>query len=56
MKVIDNKVSQWKGTDSEMYLRPKTLFSPSNFEGYLNEVSKGSSNFSIKSFLGDIEE
>ena len=56
MKVIDNKVSQWKGTDSEMYLRPKTLFSPSNFEGYLNEVSKGSSNFNINSFLGDIKE
>ena len=56
MKVIDNKVSQWKGTDSEMYLRPKTLFSPSNFESYLNEVSKGSSNFNINSFLGDIKE
>ncbi|PKE18692.1 conserved phage C-terminal domain-containing protein [Macrococcoides caseolyticum] len=56
MKVIDNKVSQWKGTDSEMYLRPKTLFSPSNFEGYLNEVPKGSSDFDINSFLENIKE
>lgn len=56
MKVIDNKVSQWKGTDNEMYLRPKTLFSPSNFEGYLNEVPKGSSNFDINSFLENIKE
>lgn len=34
--VIDNKVSSWKGTEWEKYLRPETLFSP-KFEGYLNE-------------------
>ena len=37
-EVIDKKVQDWKG-DSEMekYLRPNTLFRPSNFENYLNE-------------------
>ena len=42
-KVIDTKVSQWKN-NSQMaqYLRPKTLFSPSNFDSYLNEVPKHS--------------
>lgn len=40
-KVIDTKVAQWKN-NSQMaqYLRPKTLFSPSNFDSYLNEVPK----------------
>lgn len=36
-KVIDNKVTEWKGTDQEQYLRPETLFSPSHFESYLNQ-------------------
>ncbi|HEM4882165.1 TPA: phage replisome organizer N-terminal domain-containing protein [Streptococcus suis] len=42
-KVIDTKVAQWKN-NSQMaqYLRPKTLFSPSNFDSYLNEVPKQS--------------
>ncbi|MBY5026697.1 phage replisome organizer N-terminal domain-containing protein [Streptococcus suis] len=40
-KVIDTKVDQWKN-NSQMaqYLRPKTLFSPSNFDSYLNETPK----------------
>ncbi|HEM5120715.1 TPA: phage replisome organizer N-terminal domain-containing protein [Streptococcus suis] len=40
-KVIDTKVAQWKN-NSQMaqYLRPKTLFSPSNFDSYLNETPK----------------
>ncbi|HEL1670286.1 TPA: phage replisome organizer N-terminal domain-containing protein [Streptococcus suis 2651] len=40
-KVIDTKVAQWKN-NSQMaqYLRPKTLFSPSNFDSYLNESPK----------------
>ena len=37
MKVIDNKVAAWKGTEFEQYLRPNTLFRASKFEGYLNE-------------------
>ena len=38
-RVIDNKVTAWKG-DAKMdgYLRPETLFS-TKFEGYLNENS-----------------
>lgn len=35
-KVIDNKVTEWKGTDMEKYLRPETLFG-TKFEGYLNQ-------------------
>ncbi len=33
--VIDKKVSEWKGTDMEGYLRPSTLFG-TKFESYLN--------------------
>lgn len=33
--VIDNKVTEWKGTDFEKYLRPETLFG-TKFESYLN--------------------
>lgn len=36
-KVIDTKVTEWKGTDMEQYLRPETLFSASKFEAYLNQ-------------------
>ncbi|HEM3108771.1 TPA: phage replisome organizer N-terminal domain-containing protein [Streptococcus suis] len=40
-KVIDTKVAQWKNnTEMAKYLRPKTLFSPSNFDSYLNESPK----------------
>ncbi|EJT6662890.1 conserved phage C-terminal domain-containing protein [Clostridium perfringens] len=35
-KVIDSKVSEWKGTEYEKYLRPETLFG-NKFEGYLNQ-------------------
>ncbi|CAK8054145.1 conserved phage C-terminal domain-containing protein [Eupransor demetentiae] len=35
-KVIDNKVSEWQGTDMEKYLRPETLFG-TKFESYLNQ-------------------
>ncbi len=38
-KAIDNKVSEWKGTDMEKYLRPETLFG-TKFEGYLNQTPK----------------
>ena len=37
-KVIDTKSGQWlNNPDMVKYLRPTTLFSPSKFEGYLNE-------------------
>ena len=35
-KVIDNKATEWKGTDMEKFLRPETLFG-NKFEGYLNQ-------------------
>ena len=34
-KVIDNKCTEWLGTEWEKYLRPDTLFG-NKFEGYLN--------------------
>ena len=37
-KVIDIKVRQWLARpEMKLYLRPSTLFSPTNFENYLNE-------------------
>lgn len=39
-KVIDTKVMDWGDGDMERYLRPQTLFRPSNFEAYLNEQHK----------------
>lgn len=36
-KVVDFKVEQWKNTDFEMYIRPKTLFG-FNIEKYLEEI------------------
>jgi uncharacterized phage protein (TIGR02220 family) len=40
-KVIDSRVKIW-GEDERMreYLRPQTLFRPSNFESYLNEANR----------------
>ena len=34
-KVVDNKCTEWLGTEFEKYLRPDTLFG-NKFEGYLN--------------------
>ena len=36
--VIARKCAEWKGTDQEKYLRPKTLFSAENFENYLGQA------------------
>lgn len=36
--VIDKKADQWLGTDMEKYLKPATLFCPSHFDDYLNEI------------------
>lgn len=38
-RVIDNKVSEWKNTEMEKYLRPETLFG-TKFESYLNQKEK----------------
>ena len=37
-KVIDIKAEEWLGTEMDKYLNPSTLFRPSNFEKYLNQV------------------
>lgn len=38
-RVIDIKVQQWlTNPNMKQYLRPSTLFSPTNFENYLNEM------------------
>lgn len=39
-KVIDVKSDEWLGTDREQFLRPSTLFRPSNFENYLNQANR----------------
>lgn len=38
-KVIDNKVTDWRGTEWEKFLRPQTLFG-TKFESYLNAKTK----------------
>lgn len=38
--VIDKKCAEWMGSDMQQFLRPKTLFAPSNFEGYLYAPTK----------------
>jgi uncharacterized phage protein (TIGR02220 family) len=38
-EVLRHQWLKWKGTDSEMYFRPSTLFRPSKFEGYLNDAN-----------------
>lgn len=50
-KVIDTKVKEWTGTDQEQYIRPNTLFRPSNFEAYLNQKSKVVSMDKQKDFV-----
>lgn len=37
--VIDNKVAAWgNNPDMKIYLRPETLFRPSHFDSYLNDI------------------
>ena len=40
VSVIDKQANKWIGTEWEQYLRPSTLFSPKNFENYLNAPAK----------------
>jgi len=42
--VIDKKCVEWIGTDWEKFIRPSTLFSPANFESYLNQKVKTNEN------------
>ena len=36
--VIDHRMSEWRGTEFEQYVRPKTLFKPENWDGYLDDA------------------
>ena len=38
--VINTMFAKWKGTEWEEYLRPSTLFTPNNFEKYINLKTK----------------
>jgi len=53
--VIDKKVTEWKGTDYEKFLRPETLFG-SKFEGYLNQPIKTKAQKSGNPFLDRAKE
>ena len=51
--VIDKKVSEWKGTEFEKYLRPETLFG-TKFENYL--LSNTANKTEKKPFYNNIDE
>ena len=53
-KVIDNKTSEWVGTEYELYLRPETLFG-NKFEGYLNQKTSNKNKLK-KKMKNDFEE
>lgn len=60
IKVIDNMVASWKGTELEQYLRPKTLFG-TKFESYLNVKQKATnkrtySKAEMQSMFTDIDD
>ncbi|MFC7688137.1 conserved phage C-terminal domain-containing protein [Ureibacillus sp. GCM10028918] len=58
-KVIDTKVLQWlPRPDMKPFLRPSTLFSPTNFENYLNESTDTQtlkSNTSVQPIVLDFD-
>ena len=54
--VIDKKVNDWKGTKYEEYLRPKTLFAPEKFEGYLNAPARKPKVVPLPDFMKKEEE
>lgn len=47
--VIDKKVSDWKNTNMQQYLRPETLFNATKFESYINGLNE-------KKKITDIEQ
>lgn len=54
-RVIDNKCTEWIGTNYQKYLRPETLFG-SKFEGYLNQLpeKKSTGNAFLDLLQGDM--
>lgn len=60
IKVIDNKVAEWKGTGvtfsdgtlAEKYLRPSTLFRKKKFDEYLNQTVDRTANNAPEEYQG----
>lgn len=48
MAVAFLKHKEWRGTDSEQYIRPTTLYRPRNFVRYLSEVQEKLPDWSAK--------
>ena len=55
IKVIDNKYAEWRDTEYEKYLRPKTLFAKSHFDDYLNTTITRRSNNPFADLLEEYE-
>lgn len=51
-EVITKKCKEWRGTASERYLRPSTLFKASRFEEYLNQKITGGYNGANRQDIG----
>ncbi len=49
-RVIDTKHREWSNTKYANYLRPKTLFSPGNFAGYLNAANQSKATYEPMTF------
>lgn len=45
--VIDKKCDEWIGTQWEKFLRPATLFTPTNFESYINQKITNQKNRNV---------
>lgn len=57
--VIDKQWSRWNGTEYQQYMRPDTLFRPSNFDSYLNAaivVKKKPTNKALNYKQNDLSE
>lgn len=55
--MLEFKVAEWKGTTSEKYLRPTTLFgSPTKTEGYVEEARQAISNPSLMAKIKQAKE
>ncbi len=57
VKVINKKVSEWKGTSQQIYLRPSTLFAKRNFENYVGEkeFTPGNSTSTFEKFRCSVD-
>src|SRR5664280_2337369 len=51
--VIDKKCKEWLGTDLARHLDPVTLFRPSNFDRYLNQIEVSSEMMTFNQWLDE---